>query len=198
MAVERGRRRGLGLSPSCHCAFRLSLDAKGGNLTPHIVWDRPACPRAAETPCVNVSGIWRVAESGNAALMSAVSPVRSLLATRPPEDLRHDRAAPARHRALPPSRCSRGWMAVCPATPQIGPAGRPGSAPRQPIVAVDYANRRPDSIGKPRRLCRHICGSCLAPRLVGRRSLGRGRSAIAAGWWSWHPSLVSRDASRVQ
>jgi hypothetical protein len=48
------------------------------------------------------------------------------------------------------------------------------------------------------RLRRHICGSCLAPRPVGRRPLGRGRGVIAAGWWSWHPGLISRDASRVQ
>ena len=45
--------------------------------------------------------------------MSAVSPVRSPLATRPAEDLRHDRATPARYRALPPSRWSPGWTAVC-------------------------------------------------------------------------------------
>jgi len=24
---------------------------------------------------------------------------------------------------------------------------------------------------------------------------GRGRGAIAAGWWSWHPGSISRDAS---
>jgi len=35
-------------------------------------------------------------------------------------------------------------------------------------------------------LHRHIRGSCLAPRPVGRGPPGRGRGAIAAGWWSWH------------
>jgi hypothetical protein len=49
-----------------------------------------------------------------------------------------------------------------------------------------------------RRLRRRIRGSRLAPRPVGRGSLGGGRGLIAAGWWSWHPGLVSRDASRVQ
>ena len=79
--------------------------------------------------------------------MTAVSPVRSLSATRQPADLRHDRAARARHRALLPSRRLRGWRAVCPATPQTGPAGRPASALRPPTVAVDCGDRRVDGIG---------------------------------------------------
>ena len=58
-------------------------------------------------------------------------------------------------------------------------------------------------IGRPtvsdnHRLRRRSRGSSLAPRPVGRGSLGGGRGAIAAGWWSWHPGLISRDASRVQ
>jgi hypothetical protein len=60
--------------------------------------------------------------------MGAVSPVRNPLAARPPEALRHNRAAPAQHRALPPSRCLRGWRAGCPATPETGPASPPASA----------------------------------------------------------------------
>jgi hypothetical protein len=49
-----------------------------------------------------------------------------------------------------------------------------------------------------RRLCRRSCDDSLAPRPIGCRPLGWGRGAIAAGWWSWHLSLISRDASRVQ
>jgi hypothetical protein len=49
-----------------------------------------------------------------------------------------------------------------------------------------------------RRFRRHIRGSRLASRPVGRGSLGGGRGAIAARWWSWHLGLISRDASRVQ
>jgi len=90
----------------------------------------------------------RFAEAGPPPI-SAVSLVRNPLATRPPEDLRYDRAAPARHRALPPSRCSRGWRAVCPTTPETGPAGSPASEPRQPTVPVDCADRRAGDIGPP-------------------------------------------------
>ena len=93
---------------------------------------------------------------------------------------------------------SRGWRAGCPATPETGPAGPPASAPRQPIVAVDCADRQAGGIGQPPAASSASCDSCLAPRPIGRGSLGRGRGAIAAGWWSWHPSLISRDASRVQ
>jgi hypothetical protein len=32
--------------------------------------------------------------------------------------------------------------------------------------------------------------SSLAPRPIGRGSLGGGRGAIAAGWWSWHPNSI--------
>src|ERR1700676_3981875 len=76
----------------------------------------------------------------------AISLVRSLLATRSPGALRHYRAVPARHRALLPSRCLRGWRAGCPATPETGPVDPPVSAPRQPIVPVDCADRRPVDI----------------------------------------------------
>jgi hypothetical protein len=49
-----------------------------------------------------------------------------------------------------------------------------------------------------RRLRRRSCDSSLAPRPIGCGSLSGGRGAIAAGWWSWHPRFISRDASRVQ
>jgi hypothetical protein len=77
-----------------------------------------------------------------APLMSTVSPVRSRLAARPPGALRHNRAAPAQHRALPRPRCLRGWRAGCPATPETSPADPSASALRQPIVAFDCAHRR--------------------------------------------------------
>ena len=83
------------------------------------------------------------------ALMTAVSPVRTPSAARPPGALRYNREAPARPRALPPLRCLRGLRAGCPATPEIGPAGPPASAPRQPTVAVDCADRRADGIRRP-------------------------------------------------
>jgi hypothetical protein len=146
-----------------------------------------------------------------------VSPVRSLLAARPPGALRHNLAAPAGHRALPPSRCLRGWGAGCPATPETGPAAPPASAPRQPTVAVGCADRQGGCIGqppaasewmcenRPRRVFRHPSKSPCATGM-GRSSVlayrlriaRRGCGVIAAGWWSWHPSLISRDASRVQ
>jgi hypothetical protein len=148
----------LGKQDNCQVAVSLSVANDHASLPIAYQLYLPEA-WASETPCVNVSasGGPPTAESGKpqsfaearpvAQPMSAISPVRSLLAIRPPEDLRHDRAAPAQHRALPPSCCSPGWVAVCPATPQIGPAGRPASAPRQPIVAVDCADRRVDDIG---------------------------------------------------
>ena len=81
--------------------------------------------------------------------ISVVSPVRSLLAARPPGVLRHNRAASAQHRALPLSRCLRGRRAGCPATPETGPVGPPKSAPRHPTVAVDCADRQAGGIGQP-------------------------------------------------
>jgi hypothetical protein len=84
-----------------------------------------------------------------APLVSAVSPVRIPLVARPPGVLRHNRAAPARHRVLPPSHCLRGWKVGCSATPETGPAGPPASEPRQPTVAVDCADRQAGGIGQP-------------------------------------------------
>jgi hypothetical protein len=127
-----------------------------------------------------------------------VSPVRSPLAARPPGALRHNLAAPAGHRALPPSRCLRGWGAGCPATPETGPAAPPASAPRQPTVAVGWPIGRAAVSDNHRRLRRRSRGGSLAPRPIGCGSLGGGCGVIAAGSWSWHPSLISRDASRVQ
>jgi hypothetical protein len=133
-----------------------------------------------------------------APLMSALSRVRSLLVVRPPEDLQHDRAVPARHRALPPSRCSRGWKAVCPATPETCRACPRASAPRQPTVPVDCADRQAGDTGQPpaaspaypRQLS---CAAPCRPRIArrGSRPDRRGVVVLASG-------VVSRDASRVQ
>jgi len=98
--------------------------------------------------------------------MSALSPVRSLLAAGPPGDLQHDRAAPARRRARPLSGCLPAWRAGCPATPETGPACPPTSAPRQSTVPVDCADRQADGIGHHRRLRRRSRGSNLAPRPI--------------------------------
>src|ERR1019366_2381276 len=95
------------------------------------------------------SAIYSAGARSVAAPTSEVSPVRSPLAARPPGALRHNRATPARHRVLPPSRCLRGRRAGCPATPETGPAGPPASAPRQPTVAVDCADRQAGGIGQP-------------------------------------------------
>jgi hypothetical protein len=57
---------------------------------------------------------------------------------------------------------------------------------------------RPTVSDNHRRLRRSSRGSSLAPRPICCGSLGGGRGAIAAGWWSWHRSWISRDASRVQ
>jgi hypothetical protein len=95
------------------------------------------------------SAIYSAGARSVAAPTSEVSPVRSRLAARPPGTLRHNRATPARHRVLPPSRCLRGRRAGCPATPETGPAGPPASAPRQPTVAVDCADRQAGGIGQP-------------------------------------------------
>jgi hypothetical protein len=75
---------------------------------------------------------------------------------------------------------------------------------RQRLHRVSPPFRSTAPIGRPtvsdnhRRLRRRSRSSNLAARPVGRGSLGGGRGAIAAGWWSWHPGLISRDASRVQ
>jgi hypothetical protein len=133
-----------------------------------------------------------------APLMSAISPVRSLLAAGPPGDLQHDRAALARRRALPLSGCLPGWRAGCPSTPELT------QHVRQRLHRVSPPFRSTAPIGRPtisdnhRRVRRRSRGSNLVPRPVGCGSLGLGRGAIAAGWWPWHPSLISRDASRVQ
>src|SRR5258708_7542240 len=72
----------------------------------------------------------------------AISLVRSLLALRPSWVLRYPRAVPAGHRALLLSRCWGGWREGSPATAETGPADPPVSAPRQPTVPVDCADRR--------------------------------------------------------
>jgi hypothetical protein len=77
---------------------------------------------------------------------------------------------------------------TAPIGPRSGPMLHPAvSAPGRAAVSDNHW-----------RLRRHIGSSRLAPRPVGRGPLGLGRGAIAAGWWSWHLGLISRDASRVQ
>jgi hypothetical protein len=90
-----------------------------------------------------------------------------------------------------------GWQSVAPRLKLVQQAGQ-GLHRVSPLLWSTAPIGRPAVSDNHWRLRRHICGSCLAPRPVGRRSLGRGRGAIAAGWWSWHPGLISRDASRVQ
>jgi len=134
--------------------------------------------------------------------MSAVSRVRSLSATRLPEDLRRVRAVPARRRAPPLSGYLPGWRAVCLAIPGTGPACPPASVQRLCRVCPPIRPAAP--IGRPtvsdnrRRLRRRIGGNGLAPGPVGCGPLGGGRGAVAAGRGSWHLCLISRDASRVQ
>jgi len=144
------------------------------------------------------SAIWPAEVRPVAPPNSVVSLVRSPLAARSPRALRHGCAAPARHRVLPPSRCWRGWRAVFP------PLLKLVQQVRQRLHRVGPLFRSTAPIGGPaisdndRWFRRRIRGSCLAPRPVGRGSLGGGHGPIAAGWWSWHPGLISRDASRVQ
>ena len=95
--------------------------------------------------------------------------------------------------------------AVCQAGGQVvPPLLKPGQHVGQRLHRVSPPFRSTAPIGRPtvsdnhRRLRRRSRGDNLAPRPVGCGSLGGGRGAIAAGWWSWHPGLISRDASRVQ
>src|ERR1035437_11176516 len=67
------------------------------------------------------SDIYSAGARSVAAPTSEVSPVHSPVAAGPPGALRHNRATPARHRVLPPSRYLRGRRAGCPATPETGP-----------------------------------------------------------------------------
>ena len=92
--------------------------------------------------------------------VSAVSPVRSPLAARPPEVLRHSRAVPARHRVLRPSRCLRDWRAGCPATPETGPAGPPAS-----YVDGPGSGKRSRCRAGTARLCRRTSGGRAAKGL---------------------------------
>jgi hypothetical protein len=144
-----------------------------------------ACPVALDAGSILMS-----AEQARlvAPLMSAVSPVRSLLATRPPGGLRHDRAAPARRRALPLSGCLPGWRAGCPATPETGPACPPATAPHQPTVPVDCADRQADGIGQPPGASsaqprQQPCAAPCRPRIArrGSRRDRRGVVVLASG-----------------
>ena len=98
----------------------------------------------------------------------------------------------------------RRW-AVCEAGGQVvPPLLKPVQQVRQRLHCVSPLLRSTAPIGRPaisdnrRRLRRHIRSGSLTPRPISRGSFGGGRGAISAWWWSWHPSLISRDASRVQ
>ena len=87
----------------------------------------------------------------------------------------------------------------CRATSETGPACPPTSAPRQPTVPVDCADRQSTSLRTTTGFVWRFATNIFARRPQAPRiSLGGGRGAIAAGWWSWHPGLISRDASQVQ
>src|SRR3954451_17062345 len=134
------------------------------------------------------SRIWSARARPLAPPMSAVSPVRSLLAAGPPGDLQHDRAAPARCRALPLLGCLPGWRVGCPATPETGPACPPTSAPSQPTVPVDCADRLADDIGQPPAASpaqprQQPCAAPCRPRIArrGSRRDRRGVVVLASG-----------------
>src|SRR5208282_6097179 len=98
-----------------------------------------------------------------------------------------------------------GRRAVCEAGGQVvPPLLKPVQQVRQRLYRVSPLLRSTAPIGRPavsdnhRRLRRRSCDSSLAPRPIGGGSLGGGRGAIAAGWWSWHLALITCDASRVQ
>jgi Enoyl-(Acyl carrier protein) reductase len=85
--------------------------------------------------------------------------------------------------------------AVCEAGGQVvPPLLKPVQQVRQRLHRVSPLLRSTAPIGRPaisdnqRRLRRRIRSGSLAPRPVGGGSLGGGRGAIAAGWWSWHPA----------
>ena len=139
-----------------------------------------------------------VASAIRSARARAVSLVRSPLAVRPPGVLRHNHAVPARHRGLLPSHCLRGWRAGCLAILEIGPARPPASELRRTIVVIDCADRQGGGIGQPPEALSAQLRRwpCAAPDRL--RTARRGSRRIAAGWWPWHPNLISRDASRVQ
>jgi hypothetical protein len=93
--------------------------------------------------------------------------------------------------------CQAGWQVVPPFLKLVQHV-------RQRLYRVSPPFRPTAPIGRPtvpdshRRLRRRSRGSKLAPRPVSRGSLGGGRGAVAAGRWSRHPRILSRDASRVQ
>src|SRR5882757_7972846 len=114
--------------------------------------------------------------------MTAVSPVRSPWAARPPGLF--DLTAQLQHGI---ERFGR--RAVCEAGGQIvPPLLKLVEQVRQYLRRVSPRLRSTAPIGRPavsdnhRRLRRRNCGSSLAPRPIGCGSLGGGRGAIAAGW----------------
>jgi hypothetical protein len=62
------------------------------------------------------------------------------------------------------------------------------------------SNRTEKHHGRGRQVetWRNRGGRLRPPRFVSSTKAAPGRGPITAGWWSWHPGLVSRDASRVQ
>ena len=134
-----------------------------------------------------------------ASWLCEVSPVRSLLAGRWPGVRRCNRAAPARHRALLPSRCFQGWPAGCPATSENGPAGPRAFVWRQPTVALACADRQAGGFGqRPAALSAQPRESpCAVPyrlRLARQGSRHDRRGVLVQAF----EGLLSRDASRVQ
>ena len=126
------------LKRNCQCN-RYEVEDKVRALAREILNDLCGRPR-------KVQGLSPLASV--APRLCAVSPVRSLLAGRWPGVRRHNRAAPARHRALLPSRCFPGWRAGCPATSESGPACPRASAQRQPTVALACADRQAGGFGQ--------------------------------------------------
>ena len=87
-----------------------------GNRTARLPQSRRCLPASSlmwTAPEV-ASRIWSARARPLAPPMSAISPVRSLLAPGRPEDLQHDRAAPARRQALPLSGCFQAGGQVAP------------------------------------------------------------------------------------
>ena len=127
--------------------------------------------------------------------LSEVSPVRSLLAGRPPGGLQHDCAAPAQHRALLPSHCFRGLRAGCPAISESGPVVRERLNSVSPPLQLSAPIGRPAVSDNDRWLCRRSRDGSFSSRPIGCGSFGGGRGAIAAGRWSWH-SRASYSVTR--
>src|ERR1700722_20604133 len=129
--------------------------------------------------------------------MSAISPVRSLLALGRPEDLQHDRAAPARRQALPLSGCFQAGGQVAP------PLLKLTQHVRQRLHRVSPPFWSTAAATPAERSAAYRRGGRFDRQADDRTTTGFAGAAAAvgaipAGSWSWHPGLISRDASRVQ